>query len=85
MAASTTKQSQGGSDVAVTTRKPSQVESTRTEPARTVKQTSKSGEETSISTTPETTSVNSSKERIGCTLSFTIKVLSNLAPAPLKA
>lgn len=85
MAASTTRQSQGGSDVAVTTREPSVVESTRSEPARTVKQTSTSGEETSISTTPATTSVNSSLEKIGCTLSFTIKVLSNPVPAPLKA
>lgn len=84
MAAQTsTSQKQGGSDQSVSAEQPSLVESKRTEGASTVITRTESGEEVTESRTGGTTSRTVQRERIGCTLSFSIKITNTPPPKAL--
>lgn len=79
MAATQTQQSQGGSDASRQTHGETVVTSTREQPQQ-VTTTESAG---STQTTKQTGSASKSiiRHRIGCTVSFTIKVLGNLPPS----
>jgi hypothetical protein len=78
MAASTTYQTQGGNDVSTTRETPTVVVSSRATPVQVTRS------EGSASTTTQvqrgSTSQQKSRQRIGCTISFSIKVLGNMPP-----
>lgn len=83
MAATTTRQVHSGGDTSTTTRDPSRIESERTEGASTVITRTESGEEVTESRTGGTTSRTVQRERIGCTLSFSIKITNTPPPKAL--
>lgn len=78
MAATTTNQSQNGSDVSTTTRSPTIVESSRTQPEQVTR--SVSGASSTTTTQAATTSRQLQRHRVGGSITFTIKINGGLPP-----
>lgn len=78
MAATTTNQSQSGSDVSTTVRSPTIVESTRTQPAQVTRTVS--GASSTTTTQRATTSQQKQRHRVGGSITFTIKINGGLPP-----
>jgi hypothetical protein len=78
MAATSTNQSQSGSDTSTTVRTPTLVESTRVQPAQVTRQVGAAS--TSTTTQRATTTQQKPRQRVGCEISFTIKINGGLPP-----
>lgn len=78
MAASRTTQGQGGNDVSTSTKKPTTVESMRVQPAQVTR--SVSAPSTTTTVQRGVTSTTKPRLRVGCTISFTIKINGGLPP-----
>ena len=78
MSASLSTQTQSGSDVSTTREQPSIVESQRQQPQQITR--NEAGGSTTTQVQRGSTSQQKTRQRIGCTISFTIKVLGNMPP-----
>ena len=82
MATSST-QSQGGSDVSISERMPSTTVSTRVQPKQVTTVTSGGPPKTSTTVTAAQTTRSVEKAKVGFTLSFSISINNSLPPKPL--
>lgn len=83
MAATSTTQIQDGGDSSVSLKDPTVTTSMRTEPETVTTSTRTSGEEVTESITLGHTSRTVQKQRVGATLSFSLKIITNPPPKAL--
>lgn len=78
--ATRSQQTQSGSDVSTTTRQPSTTTSKRVQPEQVTVVTQESAPKTSTTVTAASTQRSVQVEKVGFTLSFTIKINNSLPP-----